>query len=195
MISAWDEFRIGTGIQTIGFPIWLDSFGIGNDNDEEVYTSQGYYAMPDWKQKFLRLNRSFYLDHRPFIDVWITKYEMMHRIKLYKKFEWNCGTDVTDIHNCLIQIRQSGIRAKRPTYYPSLVAIANTPIIWDKKKKHYRKLTPREAANLQSFRADYKLRGTIATQYRQLGNSVNVRILKILGNSLFNLAIDGWEEK
>ena len=97
------------------------------------------------------------------------------------------------MHECLIQIRQSGIRAKRPTFYPSLVAIANTPIIWDKTKQHYRKLTPREAANLQSFRSDYKFRGTDTTQYRQLGNSVNVRILKILGKSLFDLAKDGWD--
>ncbi len=193
MIEAWDEFRINTGIRVIGFPIWLDSFGLGQDDDNEVFNDQGYNDMPTWKQRFLRLNRKLYLDNKEFIDKWVEKYEMTSRIKLYKKFEWNCGTDITDIHECLIQIRQSGIRAKRPTFYPSLVAIVNTPIVWDKVKKHYRKLTPREAANLQSFRSDYKFRGTDATQYRQLGNSVNVRILKILGKSLFNLAKDGWE--
>ena len=32
-----------------------------------------------------------------------------------------------------------------------------------------------------------------ATIYRQLGNSVNVRILKILGERLFELAKDGWD--
>lgn len=195
MIAAWDEFRINTGIQILGFPIWLDSFGQGQDDDQKVFDMQGYNEMPSWKQKFLRQNRKFYLDHKLFIDKWIEKYDMTRRIKLYKKFEWNCGTDVTDMHDCLIQIRQSGIRAKRPTFYPSLVAIANTPIIWDKTKNHYRKLTPREAANLQSFRSDYKFRGTDATQYRQLGNSVNVRILKILGKSLFNLAKDGWSNE
>ena len=100
---------------------------------------------------------------------------------------------VTDIHDCLIQIRQSGIRAKRPTFYPSLVAIVNTPIIWDKNKKHFRKITPREAANLQSFHGGFKFQGTDATQYKQLGNSVNVRILKILGESLFALANNGWD--
>lgn len=195
MISAWDEFRIKTKIQILGFPIWLDSFGLGQDDDTAVYDAQGYDAMPAWKQKFLRDNRKFYLEHRRVIDKWAKKYDMTSRIKLYKKFEWNCGTDVTDMHDCLIQIRQSGIRAKRPTFYPSLVAIANTPIIWDEGKSHYRTLTPREAANLQSFRADYKFRGTDATQYRQLGNSVNVRILKILGERLFSLANEGWSSE
>ncbi len=193
MIAAWDEFRIKTKIQILGFPIWLDSFGLGQDDDQAVFDAQGYNDMPAWKQKFLRQNRQFYLDHRLFIDDWVKKYNMTNRIKLYKKFEWNCGIDVTDMHDCLIQIRQSGIRAKRPTFYPSLVAIANTPIIWDKSKKHYRKLTPREAANLQSFRSDFKFQGTDATQYRQLGNSVNVRILKVLGKSLFSLANTGWD--
>ena len=193
MIYAWDEFRIGTGIKVIGFPIWVDSFGVGIDDDNEVFHAQGYDDMPSWKQNFLRHNRKLYLDNRAFIDDWVKKYDMLSKIKLYKKFEWNCGTDVTDIHDCLIQIRQSGIRAKRPTFYPSLVAIVNTPIIWDKNKKHFRKITPREAANLQSFHGGFKFRGSDATQYKQLGNSVNVRILKILGKSLFALANDGWD--
>lgn len=193
MIYAWDEFRIGTGIKVIGFPVWIDSFGVGIDDDDEVFHSQGYDDMPSWKQKFLRHNRKLYLDNRAFIDDWVKKYDMLSKIKLYKKFEWNCGTDVTDIHDCLIQIRQSGIRAKRPTFYPSLVAIVNTPIIWDKNKKHFRKITPREAANLQSFHGGFKFQGTDATRYKQLGNSVNVRILKILGESLFALANNGWD--
>lgn len=193
MILAWDEFRIGTGIEVIGFPIWLDSFGVGVDDDNEVFRAQGYDDMPPWKQNFLRRNRNLYLENREFIDNWVSKYDMFNKIKLYKKFEWNCGTDVTDIHNCLLQIRQSGIRAKRPTFFPSLVAIVNTPIIWDKNKKHFRKLTPREAANLQSFHRGFKFQGNDAIQYKQLGNSVNVRVLKILGESLFALANNGWD--
>ena len=107
--------------------------------------------------------------------------------------EWNCGEDVDDIKNTLIQIRQSGIRVKRPTFYPSLVAIVNTPIIWDKTKGHYRKITTREAANLQSFHKRFKFTGSDKTIYRQLGNSVNVRVLKILGKNLFSLAKKGWD--
>lgn len=193
MLQAWEEFRIGTKMKVIGFPVWLDSFGLGEDDDEVVYARQGYEDMPGWKQNFLRHNRKLYLDNREFIDIWVKKYDMSNRIKLYKKFEWNCGTDVPNIKGGLIQIRQSGIRVKRPTYYPSLVAIVNTPIIWDDKKQHFRKITPREAANLQSFHGRYKFSGTDSIIYKQLGNSVNVRILKILGENLFALANNGWD--
>lgn len=43
MIYAWDEFRIGTGLKVIGFPVWIDSFGVGIDDDNEVFHSQGYF--------------------------------------------------------------------------------------------------------------------------------------------------------
>ena len=193
MIQAWDELRINTGMKVIGYPLWIDSFGLGIDDTEEVFVNQGYSDLPSWKKNFLRRNREFYLRNRSFIDNWVKKYDMLNRIKLYRKFEWNCGEDVDDIKNTLIQIRQSGIRVKRPTFYPSLVAIVNTPIIWDKTKGHYRKITPREAANLQSFHKRYKFTGSDKTIYRQLGNSVNVRVLKILGKNLFSLARKGWD--
>ena len=65
--------------------------------------------------------------------------------------------------------------------------MVNTPIIWDKNKKYYRKITPREAANLQSFDKNYQFTGTDKEIYRQLGNSVNVDILKFLTKNLFKL--------
>lgn len=193
MILAWEEFRIQTGIGVIGFPIWIKSFGVGIDSDETFFEEQEYEDMPEWKQKFVRNNRKLYLDNREFIDEWIVKHDMLSRTKLYQKFEWNCGTDVKDIHNAIIQIRQSGIRVKRPTYYPALVAIVNTPIIFDKKKGHFRFITPREAANLQSFHKKFKFVGTDKQIYKQLGNSVNVRILKVLGEKLFDFSKYNWE--
>ena len=53
----------------------------------------------------------------------------------------------------------------------------------------YRYITPREAANLQKFDQRYKFSGTDKQIYRQLGNSVNVRILKILCKGLFELRL------
>ena len=193
MITAWDEFRIGTGITVIGHPVWISCFGINIEDNEKLKRQLSYSDMPHWKQRFVDKNRELYLENKDFIDKWISRYDMLNRIKLYQKFEWNCGKDVLDVHNTIIQIRQSGIRFKRPTFYPSLVAIVNTPIVWDKKKEKYRYITPREAANLQSFHKKYKFCGTDNQIYMQLGNSVNVRVVKILGESLLRLAKDGWE--
>ena len=188
MINAWDEFRIATGIGVIGFPLWIHCFGVGENDTEKVYQNLEYYDMPKWKQKYVEKNRKFYLEHRNFIDAWIVRYNMLDRIRLYQKFEWNCGTDVTDIKNAIIQVRQSGIRVKRTTFFPSLVAIVNTPIIWDAHKNAYRHITPREAANLQNFKKSYKFKGTDQQIYKQLGNSVNVKVVKILCENLFKLS-------
>lgn len=193
MIRAWDEFRNITGITVLGFPIWIHCFGLGIDDTEQLLELLNYKQMPDWKKRFVDLNRAFYLKHRLIIDEWVARHDMKSRIKLYQKFEWNCGTDITDIRDAIIQIRQSGIRVKRPTYFPSLVAIVNTPIIWDKKKNYFRYITPREAANLQNFHSRFKFTGSENQIYQQLGNSVNVKILKILGANLFRLGL--WNKK
>ena len=187
IIDAWDEFRIGTGIQVIGFPIWLQCFGIREENTDRVKKEIKYDEMPEWKQKYVDKNRAFYLQHKDFIDAWVDRHDMLNKIKIFQKFEWNCGTDVQNMHDGIIQIRQSGIRVKRTTFFPSLVAIVNTPIIWDNNFQAYRHITTREAANLQSFRKTYKFDGTDKQIYRQLGNSVNVRVLKIICKNLFNL--------
>lgn len=193
MLNAWDEFREQTGIKTIGFPIWIDFFGVGISDDAIFFSQVDYESMPTWKKNFARNNRKLYLENRNFIDTWLSKHNMCDKIKLFRKFEWNCSTDCKTIKDGIIQIRQSGIRVKRPNFFPSLVAMVNTPIIWDKQKKCYRFISPREAANLQSFHGKYKFVGERKQIYRQLGNSVNVRLLKILGERLFNLAIDDWD--
>ena len=194
MINAWNEFRNAIGMKIIGFPIWIDSFGVGIEDDNEYKNKIKYKEMKDWKKKIVDNNRNLYLKNREFINQWIHHYDMMNKSKLYKKFEWNCGEDCQDIKETIIQIRQSGIRAKRPTYFPSLVAIVNTPIIWDRNKQRYRHITPREAANLQNFDRRYKFIGTDQQIYKQLGNSVNVKVLKRIGKNLFKLGEEGWDE-
>jgi DNA (cytosine-5)-methyltransferase 1 len=190
MIEAWDIFRKETKIKLIGFPIWISAFGLNSD-DNIFYNEIGFDDLPLWKQKYILSNRKLYLGNYDFINQWVSEYMMLKRTKLFQKFEWNCGEDVTDIRNTIIQIRQSGIRAKRPTFFPSLVAMVNTPIIWDRYKKHFRYITPREAANLQNFGKEIAFTGTKNQIYSQLGNSVNVSVIKILAKSLFNLGY--WE--
>lgn len=186
-LLAWDEFRSETGIKTIGFPIWLSHFGIGVDRDSDFFNSMGIAKMPNWKQNYLRHNRHFYHLHRDFVDAWVKRYRMNDRSKLLQKFEWNCGADVPDIKHGLIQIRQSGVRVKRPDLFPTLVAMPNTPIVWDEGMGHFRRITTREAAKLQSFDPEYRFGESDNQTYRQLGNAVNVEIARQLGEGLLRL--------
>ena len=70
-----------------------------------------------------------------------------------------------------MHLRPSGIRAKRPTYLPALVAITQTSIIGER----HRRLSPREAARLQGFPDWFDFGDQPdAKTYRQLGNGVSV---------------------
>lgn len=70
-----------------------------------------------------------------------------------------------------MHFRPSGIRAKRATYLPALVAITQTSVIGSRR----RRITPREAARLQGL-PDWFTFGAQpdAATYKQLGNGVNV---------------------
>lgn len=188
LIKAWDEFREKVKISTIGFPIWIFCFGCDIDDDEKFRQSINYYSMPKWKRRFADHNRELYKTNRTVIDEWVKKYHMLNRIKIHQKFEWNCGTDCRSAKDCIIQFRQSGIRFKRPDYFPSLVAMtSNTPIIWDDHKKNFRHITPKEASRIQSFDPHYKVRVSDKCSYHQFGNSVNVDVVRELGSRLFQL--------
>ncbi len=187
VLFAWDEFRTNTNIRTIGFPVWISCFGLGIDSDSEHFEKIGLSSMPKWKQNYVKHNRHLYQLHRDYIDDWVIRYHMSDRTKLLQKFEWNCGEDIKSIKDGLIQIRQSGVRVKRPNCFPALVAIANTPIVWDECKGHFREITPKEAAKLQSFEDNFVFKGTNNQIYKQLGNAVNVEIAKQLTQGLMNL--------
>ena len=76
---------------------------------------------------------------------------------------------------------------KRADVFPTLVAMPNTPIVWDEGMGHFRRITTKEAAKLQSFDPDYRFGESDSQTYRQLGNAVNVEIAKQLGEGLLRL--------
>lgn len=189
-LDMWFEFKMGTNFEKIGVPIWVEYFGVDlNDEEyEEFVDHKGakFVDMPKWKQRFAKKNRSLYLKYKKFIDIWIKKYNVLNLPRVYQKLEWNCG-DERDLKETIIQFRQSGIRIKRINYFPALVAIDNTPIVYDYEMSYFRTITPREAANLQSFNETYDLSDN-SEIYKQLGNSVNVEIIRILARKLFLFA-------
>lgn len=187
LLNIWEEFK--DNIEGLKTPFWLHKAGLGIETREEYINDPdiGYLDMPKWKKLLVMKSRIMYENNREFIDDWANKYHMTDRSLIHQKFEWNVGNDCESIKDGIIQIRQSGVRVKRPNYFPSLVAMSNTPIIWDHTHECYRYITPQEAAKLQSFNKNYKFGTNDSATYRQLGNSVNVKLVKIFAKELFRL--------
>src|SRR5208283_2949715 len=130
-------------------------------------------AFPHWKQLFIDQNRSLYQEQKGWIKGFIPKIKQFP--PRLQKCEWNCQGEERDIWKYIIQFRASGVRIKRPTTAPSLVAMTTTqvPIIaWEK-----RYMTVRECARLQSMdELKHLPKGNKAME--ALGNAVNVKVVQ-----------------
>lgn len=190
ILEIWDEFVCMLKLTTLGFPIWLDYFGIGEDNTEKF--KKNLFAkekrMFDWKSDFFEKNRQFYLKNKSLIDQWFFKYKKNLEVKkTYRKFEWNAGNKISSIKEGIIQFRHSGVRIKKPDFFPTLVKMVHTPIVWDKKEQKYRYISIEEALSLQSFPASgadafiFPENSSDAEAFKRIGNSINVEVIsKIL---------------
>ena len=138
---------------------------------------------PKWKKDFIRANRKFYEDNKDWIEPWL--YKVKPFVSSHQKFEWNAKGGQRDIWQYVIQFRASGVRVKRPTTSPSLVAMTETqvPIIgWQK-----RYMTPRECAKLQSLGHLRTLPESHGRAFEALGNAVNANIVEKVAHALLSL--------
>lgn len=173
VLNMWNEFYQGIDINVIGFPIWFEWFKQKPSDD-----------MAQWRKRVIERNNDLYIRNKNFIDSWIEKYDNLDWCSVVqKKFEWQAGNRIDSIWEGLIQFRQSGIRVKAPNCFQTLVAIVQTPIIG----KYKRRLTVKEAARLQSFPEDFILNNNDKQAYKQLGNAVNVEVVKRCAEQLFNM--------
>lgn len=174
VLNCWDEFIKGIKEKVIGFPVWAFEF-----NKNYNYKS---LKLPQWKENFIIKNRQLYENNKQFIDKWLKKWNNLNDFtNTEQKFEWQCGTSCSSVWEALIQFRPSGIRVKRPSVFPALVAMVQIPIIGKEK----RRLTPREAARLQSFPDSFKFNANDKQAYKQFGNAVNVKVIEYMATQLF----------
>jgi DNA (cytosine-5)-methyltransferase 1 len=176
LLTLWEEMiqhMKGLGIKMPTFPLWSEEW----DSETE------WEGLPDWKAKFVRQNREFYTEHEEFLEEWLTRARLRPKfVGAKSKLEWQAGAfqDDDSLWTLLFQFRPSGIRVKRATYSPALVAMAQIVYVGEKR----RKLSPREVARLQSFPDTFQLPASAATAYKQFGNSVNVEVIKYAMNHI-----------
>ena len=168
-IDAWNDFvlvmkpRMKDG-KLPGFPIWADHWV----SMDELKIPRG---TPEWKANFLRKNSQLYTDHRAILNKWLKKWNYLEDFPASrKKFEWQ-AQDAKTLWETVMHFRPSGIRAKKATYVPALVAITQTSIVGKQK----RRITTREGARLQGLPDWYDfVDQPDSLTYKQLGNGVNV---------------------
>jgi DNA (cytosine-5)-methyltransferase 1 len=167
-VEAWNDFVVtlrAAGVKRLpGFPVWVDEWV----HEADLVIP---FGTPAWKENFLRKNAAFYTEHQATLELWKARWDGLADFPASRrKFEWQ-AQHAESLEETILHFRPSGVRAKRATYTPALVAITQTSILGDQK----RRLSTKEAARLQGLPDWFDFGDQpVAATYKQLGNGVNV---------------------
>jgi DNA (cytosine-5)-methyltransferase 1 len=157
---------------------------------------------PRWKQRFIEQNREWAILLWSSVDPnWLRKwldtlYDVI-KVPSYQKLEWNCKGEELDIWMHILQFRPSGLRVKRLSHVPALVAMTTTqiPIVPRMNGNESlsgsvpgsfgRHLVPTEALQLQGFPSNWSLPPNRERVFTCFGNAVHVGVVhQIVANWL-----------
>lgn len=171
----------GRGSWFPGHPIWFqveDQVWLALQRDDAEAHRGLERKARDWKDEFLDKSQDFIRSYSAQLKGKESGDVLSKILKLknnaWRKLEWQ-ASDAESLTECLIQLRPSGVRIKKATYTPALVAINQAPILGSEK----RRLTPYEAGRLQLFpdgvyQAMLDLEQPQTQSYKQFGNAVHV---------------------
>lgn len=183
-INTWDEWvrKVRSlGLKPPSFPIREFVWTMDQAERDLLLLP----TTPNWKASQLRKNWLFFealtkaLEDRGEHEVdWFADWRA--RVAQFppsrRILEWQ-AQDAARLRDCVISMRPSGLRAKRLTHLPALVAIAQTPII----APLMRKLSIREATRLQGLHDTFDWNGQPdRLTYKQLGNGVNAGVVELV---------------
>ena len=155
-----------------GFPIWANVW----TTDETARRKALREASGmDWKVSHLTKNYDLFDRLRSYDAKWTAKWLGTTRQfpESRQKFEWQ-AQNARSVRECVISMRPSGLRVKRLTHLPALVAISQTPIIGPLG----RRLSLVEGTRLQGLPDGFSWAGQKeAATWKQLGNGVNTGIV------------------
>jgi DNA (cytosine-5)-methyltransferase 1 len=137
---------------------------------------------PSWKVAFIQQNRDWFAAIEPYLSPkWVSALRTFP--PSLRKLEWNCKGEERDLWRHVLQFRPSGLRVKRYSSSPALVAMTTTqiPILGPKR----RFLTRTEALRLQGFPDSHLLPMSRGDAFAALGNAVHVGLVKRIARSLF----------
>lgn len=189
--EVWDDYlnvHHTNNIDVPKTPIWTDWWDGDGENttvtkrdpkktDEENNViilerqKEFYNKYKNWIDK----NREFYNDNKEHLEPWLQRSRAKDHWKgAVRKMEWQAGDEKLTMKDVLWSARGSGIRVKKPSYAPTLVAMASMIPVYGPLSKT---LSPKECMRLQSFSESTILHENDKIAYKQLGNAVNVTMI------------------
>jgi len=147
------------------------------------YARSPQKRFPGWKVEFIRKNRQWFRGIQAYFpDDWVR--ELRQFPPSLRKLEWNCQGEERDLWRHVLQFRPSGLRVKRYTSCPALVAMTTTqiPILGPKR----RFITRVEGLRLQGFPDTHGLPSRRERAFSALGNAVHVQVAEAIASSLMN---------